>query len=113
MLSRRLALAGNTNPSYPHPERVPLFNENGNLVPTSCRWGHRQERARLRPGVLSQSDVLNQEPRLSVTEGGGLRDNPALCSSGVRSSMDDDRSSSPSPIGRGSPRWSVVSAPYF
>ena len=41
-LLKRLALVGNTNPSYPHPKPIPLFNENGNLVPTSHRWGHQK-----------------------------------------------------------------------
>jgi hypothetical protein len=35
-----------------HPKLVPLFNESGKLVPTSHRWGHRHQRARLLPGFF-------------------------------------------------------------
>jgi hypothetical protein len=34
------------------PKPVPLFNENGKLVPTLHRWGHRHQRARLWPGLF-------------------------------------------------------------
>ena len=38
--------------SCSRPKLVPLFNESGKLVPTSHRWGHRHQRARLLPGFF-------------------------------------------------------------
>ncbi len=46
--AQHLSLADSSRPERPEP--LPICEEPHNAVPTSHRWGHRHQRARLRPG---------------------------------------------------------------
>jgi len=62
-----------------HPKLVPLFNESGKLVPTSHRWGHLHQRARLRPGLFlspsaaGQGDLIFAYGGVAVANAAGSR----------------------------------------